>query len=140
MTFAICHSRQKRKLYTMVVWSSWPFYYIEMSLEKSISWAPLCTDTVDDFLFYCLFVCSKRVLCRDFLGQKWNNGHKVNFIEMTSDLITLLGFEMCFLKCLRKTQFNIKFRFSKKATKILTKSPRWFEISTAFLDNLNCTK
>ena len=28
-----------------------------MSLEKkSISWAPLCTDTVDDFLDFCLFV------------------------------------------------------------------------------------
>ena len=51
----------------MVVWSSWPFYYIEMSLEKSISWAPLCTDTVDDFDFSCLF---KKVFYADIFRDR----------------------------------------------------------------------
>ena len=54
----------------MVVWSSWPFYIIlRCHWKKSISWAPPCTDTVDDFLDF-LSVCSKRVLHADISWAK----------------------------------------------------------------------
>ena len=41
----------------MVVWSSWPFYYIEMSLEKKyIVGAAVHWHSGRNFLDFCLFV------------------------------------------------------------------------------------